>query len=140
MASLHVRSIVHRNSSEFYEFAIVFARVHSAASMVGDRGFNLCCSLRTQALASKSASWEHGAVVRHNRTYYSIFILCGEKSRSRIRWMKIFPRKVLPGSSGDELVGFFRCIDRLQYGLQKIRGPRPTTLSKNFYGCSVSSA
>jgi len=54
--------------------------------------------------------------------------------------MKIFPRKVLPGSSGDELVGFFRCIDRLQYGLQKISGPRPTTLSKNFYGCSVSSA
>jgi hypothetical protein len=70
----------------------------------------------TQALASKSASWEHGAVAHHHH-------LCGEKSRSRIRWVKIFPRKVLPGSSGDEHVGFFRRIDRLQYGLQKIRGP-----------------
>ena len=54
--------------------------------------------------------------------------------------MKILPRKVLPDSSGDEHVGFFRRIDRLQYGLQKICGPRPTSLSRNFYGSSVSSA
>ena len=48
-------------------------------------------------------------------------------------------KKVLPDSSGDEHVGFFRRFDRLQYGLQKIRG-RPSTLSGNFYGSSVSSA
>ena len=40
--------------------------------------------------------------------------------------MKIYSRKVLPDSSGDEHVGFFRRIDRLQYCVQKIRGPRPT--------------
>ena len=108
--------------------------------MVGGREFNLCCSIRTQALTSKSESWEDGAVVRPRRTFHSIFILCGEKSRSRIQCVKIFPRKVLPGSSGDEHVGFFRRIDRLQYGLQKIRGLRPTTLSGNFYGSSVNSA
>ena len=91
-ASLYVRRNVHRNELEFYEFAIVVARFHSAASMVTGCGFNRCCSIRTH------------------------------------------------DSSGDEHVGFFRCIDRLQYGLQKHRSPRPTTLSGNFYGSSVSSA
>jgi len=43
-------------------------------------------------------------------------------------------------SSGDEHVGFSGRTDRLQYGLQKIRDPRPTILSGNFYGSSVSSA
>jgi hypothetical protein len=43
--SIHVRSKVLMDVFEFYEFAIVVARVHSAASMVGGRGFNLCCSI-----------------------------------------------------------------------------------------------
>jgi hypothetical protein len=54
--------------------------------------------------------------------------------------VKIYSRKVLPDSSGDEHVGFFRRIGRLQYCVQKIRGPRLTTLSGNFYGSSVSGA
>ena len=40
-ASLHVRRKFHRNGFEFYEFSIVVVRVHSAASMVAGRGFNL---------------------------------------------------------------------------------------------------
>ena len=50
--------------------------------------------------------------------------------------MKIFPIKVLPDSSGDEHVGFFRCFDRLQHDLQKIRNSRPTILVGNF--CTIS--
>jgi hypothetical protein len=42
--SIHVRSKVLMDVFEFYEFAIV-DRVHSAALMVGGRGFNLCCSI-----------------------------------------------------------------------------------------------
>ena len=43
-----------------------------------------------QYLASESASRENEAVARHHRTFHSITILCGEKSLSRIRWVKIF--------------------------------------------------
>ena len=38
--------------------------------MVAGRGFNLCCSIRTQALAYKSVFREDVTVVRHYRTFY----------------------------------------------------------------------
>ena len=70
-----------------------------------------------------------------------LYLSCAERRAGRgFGGWRYFPRKVLPNSSDDEHVGFSRRFDRLQYGLQKIRGPIPTTLSGNLYGSSVSSA
>ena len=111
-------------------------------SMVAGCWFNLCCSMRTKHwhLRLHFGKMYLSSVIIE--PFHSITILCGRESQSvsRIRCVRIFPRKVLPGSSGDEHVGFFCRIDRLLYGLQKNRSPRPTALSGDLYGSSVSSA